>query len=87
VIALYSLERLGLTALLAFALSYLMPLLVALAFAVVLQMPLAFVLFRGTRDRLSAALAVANDRRRSDRDQLRAALAGDSDADPEPPTR
>ena len=76
-IALYSLERLGLTALLAFALSYFMPLLVALAFAVVLQMPLAFVLFRGTRDRLSAALAVANDRRRSDRDQLRAALAGE----------
>ena len=86
-IALYSLERLGLTALLAFALAYFMPLLVALAFAVVLQMPLAFVLFRGTRDRLSAALAVANDRRRSDRDQLRAALAGDSDADQEPPTR
>jgi hypothetical protein len=79
VIALYTLERLGLTAVLAFVLSYFMPVLVALAFAVVLQMPLAFVLFRRTRDRMSAALAVTNARRRSDRDQLRAALAGEDD--------
>ena len=79
VIALYTLERLGLTVVLAFILSYFMPVLVALAFAVVLQMPLAFVLFRRTRDRVSAALAVTNARRRSDRDQLRAALAGEDD--------
>ncbi len=78
-IALYTLERLGLTVVLAFVLSYFMPVLVALAFAVVLQMPLAFVLFRRTRDRMSAALAVTNARRRSDRDQLRAALAGEDD--------
>ena len=79
VIALYTIERLGLTAVLAFILSYFMPVLVALAFAVVLQMPLSFVLFRGTREGLSAALAVTNARRRSDRDQLRAALAGEDD--------
>jgi hypothetical protein len=77
VIALYTLERLGLTAALAFGLSYLMPLLVALAFAIVLQMPLAFVLFRGTRQRLSDALAVTNARRRAERERLRAALAGE----------
>lgn len=79
-ITLYTVERLGLTAVLAFALSFFMPVLVALAFALVLQMPLAFVLFRGSRDRLSAALAVSNARRRSDRDRLRAVLAGEDDA-------
>lgn len=81
VIALYTALRLGLTAVLAALLAIFMPLLVALAFALVLQMPLAFVLFRGTRQRLSEALAVANAQRRAERERLQAALAGDADGE------
>jgi hypothetical protein len=79
IIAWYTAERLGLTAVLAALLALFMPLLVALAFAIVLQMPLAFVLFRRTRERLGAALAVTNAQRRSERDRLRAALAGEAE--------
>lgn len=77
-IALYTVLRLGLMAVLTVALMFVMPLIVALAFAVVLQLPLALLLFRGPRHRLTAALARARSRRSAERDRLRAALLGDA---------
>jgi hypothetical protein len=76
-IALYTALRLGLLAVLTVALMFVMPLIVALAFAVVLQLPLALLLFSGPRHRLTAAMARARSHRSAERDRLRAALLGD----------
>lgn len=75
-IALYTALRIGLIAVLTVGLMFVMPLIVALAFAVVLQLPLALLLFRGPRHQLTAALAQAKSHRTAEHDRLRAALMG-----------
>lgn len=80
-IAVYSLIRIGLivalTVILEFAgKAFGMPLIVAFAFAVVLQLPIAVLLFSRQRHDLTAALARAKSRRTAVRDQLRTELTG-----------
>lgn len=82
-IALFTLLRLLLFAVLIFGLMWLMPLIVAAAFAVVLQLPLALILFRPQRARLTAALAAAKERRHAEHDRLRQALLGGDETDEE----
>ncbi|MGV0740863.1 DUF4229 domain-containing protein [Mycolicibacterium sp. XJ870] len=57
------------------------PVVVALLFAFVIALPLGIWLFRPLRERATASIAVFDERRRTDREQLRARLRGD-----EPPT-
>ena len=80
----YTVLRLGLIAILTAGLALFMPLIVALLFAIIVQLPLAYVLFPGPRKRVNAAMAAASTHRRAERERLRAALAGDAPA-PEPP--
>jgi hypothetical protein len=77
-IAVYTAIRVGLIAVLTVALMWVMPLIVALAFAVVLQLPVALLLFTGARRELTAALAQAKSVRTAERDRLRAALTGEA---------
>ncbi len=74
---LYTLARVGLIAVLAVGLSFVMVPLVALAFAVVLQLPLAWFLFAPLRRRVNEAGASARSKSRAEREQLRRELAGD----------
>ena len=85
-VAVYTLIRVGLivvlTALLELAgKPFGMPLILALAFAIVLQLPLAVLLFRRQRTDLTAALARAKSRRTSERDRLRSELTGQEPQD------
>ncbi|WP_395729366.1 DUF4229 domain-containing protein [Nakamurella sp.] len=80
----YTVLRLGLIAILTAVLVLFMPLIVALLFAIIVQLPLAYVLFSGPRQRVNAAMAAASAHRRTERERLRAALAGDAPA-PEHP--
>lgn len=73
----YSLLRLGLIAILTAVLSFFMPLIVALLFAIIVQLPLAYVLFAGPRKRVNSAMAGASAQRRAERDRLKAALSGE----------
>lgn len=73
----YSGLRVLLIAVLAVLLSFLVIPLVALAFAVVLQLPLAWFFFAGQRRKVNAALAHASRSRRADRERLRQALSGE----------
>jgi antibiotic biosynthesis monooxygenase (ABM) superfamily enzyme len=57
------------------------PLVVALLFAMVVALPLGIWLFAPLRRRAAAGIAVLDERRRKDRDQLQARLRGE-----EPPT-
>jgi hypothetical protein len=57
------------------------PLVIALLFALVIALPLGIWLFAPLRRRATASIAVIDERRRRDRDQLQARLRGD-----EPPT-
>jgi hypothetical protein len=54
-----------------------LPLMVALLFAIVLGMPLGIWLFAPLRRRATASVAAVDERRRTERDQLRARLQGD----------
>ena len=54
------------------------PLVVAMLFALIIAMPLGIWLFAPLRRRATAALAVSSDRRRRERDQLRARLRGET---------
>jgi len=72
----YSLLRVGLLVVLAAGLSFLMPLILALLFAVVLALPLSWVVFAGVRHRVNTAIAVKTAHRRAERERLRAALNG-----------
>lgn len=58
------------------------PLVVALLFALVIALPLGIWLFRPLRERATASIAVFDERRRKDREQLQARLRGD-----EPPAQ
>lgn len=53
-----------------------MPLIVAFAFAVVLQLPIAVLLFSRPRNDLTAALARSKSRRTAVRDRLHSELTG-----------
>lgn len=77
-IALYTLARLGLLAVIAVLLLLAgVPLVIALLVALIVALPLSMVLFRGLRGRLDAALAAAGERRAREREALRAKLRGD----------
>lgn len=54
------------------------PLVVAVLFALVIAMPLGIWLFSPLRRRATAGLEVAAERRRRDREQLRARLRGEA---------
>jgi hypothetical protein len=53
------------------------PVVVAVLFALVIAMPLGIWLFGPLRRRATAGLAIAGDRRRREREQLRARLRGE----------
>ena len=55
------------------------PLVVAVLFALIIAMPLGIWLFGPLRRRATASLAVAGERRRRERRQLRARLHGEAD--------
>lgn len=76
----YTALRLGLIAVLAAVLQLFMPLIVALAFAVVIQLPMSLLLFGGPRRRVTAELAAASAHREAERSRLRAALRGETES-------
>ena len=57
------------------------PIVVAVLFALIIAMPLGIWLFSPLRRRASAALAVSGERRRREREQLRARLRGEAPPD------
>ena len=57
------------------------PIVVAALFALIIAMPLGIWLFGPLRRRATAALAIAGERRRAEREQLQARLRGESVAD------
>lgn len=57
------------------------PVVVALLFAMVIALPLGIWMFAPLRHRATASIALLDERRRKDREQLQARLRGD-----EPPT-
>jgi hypothetical protein len=58
------------------------PIVVAVLFALIIAMPLGIWLFGPLRRRATAALAIAGERRRRERQQLQARLRGETVADP-----
>lgn len=75
---LYTALRLGLIVALTAVLQLFMPLIVALAFAVVIQLPLSLLLFGGPRRKVTAELAAVSANREAERSRLRAALRGET---------
>lgn len=59
------------------------PIVVALLFALVIALPLGIWLFRPLRERATASIAVFDERRRKDREQLQARLRGDEPPAPQ----
>jgi uncharacterized protein DUF4229 len=81
-IALYALARLALLAAIAAVLVLAgVPVLVAVLVGLIVALPLSMVLFRGLRARLDAAIAVAQQRRSTEREALRARLRGEAPAE------
>jgi hypothetical protein len=77
-IALYTVARIGLVAVLGALLALAgVPVLLALLLALVVALPLSLVVFRGLRARLDLALAESGRRRGAQREALRARLRGD----------
>ncbi|MEU0496622.1 DUF4229 domain-containing protein [Mycobacterium sp. NPDC006124] len=58
------------------------PIVIPMLFAIVLALPLGIWLFAPLRNRATASIAVFDERRRRDKEQLRSRLRGD-----EPPQR
>ena len=54
------------------------PLVIAMLFAIVIALPLGIWLFKPLRLRATASIAAVDERRRSDREQLRARLKGEN---------
>lgn len=86
----YVLLRLLLTAVIAAALLGIsalvtldMPVLVAIMLAIVLQLPLAWILLPKQRDRAASAIAASAGRRRRVHEDLRSALAGNTQVSPD----
>jgi hypothetical protein len=77
VLIVYTLLRIGLVAVLTAILTFFMPFIVALLFAVIVQLPLAWMLFAGQRRKLNQAIAARTADRRAERDRLRQALSGE----------
>ncbi len=63
------------------------PVVVAALFALIIAMPLGIWLFSPLRRRATAALAVAGQRRRAEREQLQARLRGEAVPEDEPDER
>ena len=61
------------------------PLVVALLFALVIALPLGIWIFTPLRRRATASIAVFDERRRKDREQLQARLRGEESASDEGP--
>ncbi|BBY22904.1 hypothetical protein MSTO_31090 [Mycobacterium stomatepiae] len=59
------------------------PVVVAALFALIIAMPLGIWVFAPLRRRATAALAVSGERRRAERDQLRARLRGEASDEPD----
>lgn len=78
----YTLLRVALVALLTGVLMFFMPLIVALLFAIIVQLPLSWLMFAGPRRRLNDAMAQSSANRRAERAKLQSALTG---AEPPPP--
>jgi FtsH-binding integral membrane protein len=83
-VAAYLIARLLLAAVLAVAIYFLgrvlspdFPVTVAVLFAIVLAFPLGIWIFAALRHRATASIAAFDERRRVERDQLRARLRGD----------
>jgi hypothetical protein len=84
-VAVYLVARLLLAAVLTAAIFFLahligiaeFPLVVAVLFGIVLALPLGIWVFAPLRRRATASIAEFDERRRTDRDQLRARLRGD----------
>jgi hypothetical protein len=77
----YTLGRIGLfLAVLGALLPVPMNLFLKLMVALLFSAALAFLLLRGWRDEMAADLAAAAQRRKAEKERLRAALAGDDDA-------
>ena len=57
------------------------PLVIALLFAIVIALPLGIWVFAPLRRRATASIATFDERRRKDREQLRARLRGENPAD------
>ncbi|GAA4557396.1 DUF4229 domain-containing protein [Pseudonocardia xishanensis] len=80
-IALYTVARLALVALIAALLALAgVPVLLAVLIGLIVALPLSMVLFRGLRARLDRALAVTGERRGAQREALRAGLRGEAPA-------
>ena len=79
-LAVYSVLRLALVVALTAGLMIFMPLIVALLFAVIIQLPLSWLLFAGPRRRVNEAMARSSAERRTERDRLQAALSGEEPA-------
>jgi hypothetical protein len=60
------------------------PVVVAALFALIIAMPLGIWVFAPLRRRATASLAVAGERRRTEREQLQARLRGEAASDDEP---
>jgi hypothetical protein len=84
-LAVYTVLRLGLVIVLTAVLAFFMPLIVALLFAIIVQLPLAWLLFTKPRIRVNDAIAVSTARRRAERERLQSALSGESPALEDPP--
>ncbi|HEY7814099.1 MAG TPA: DUF4229 domain-containing protein [Nakamurella sp.] len=76
----YTVLRVGLIAVITMLLMLFMPFIVALLFAIIVQLPLSWLLFAGPRRRVNEAMAVSSAHRRAERERLRAALAGENPA-------
>jgi hypothetical protein len=76
-LAVYTLLRLALVAVLTAVLVIFMPLIVALLFAIIIQLPLSWLLFAGSRRRVNEAMARSTAHRRGERHRLQAALSGE----------
>jgi Protein of unknown function (DUF4229) len=85
-LAVYTVLRLALVIVLTAALAFFMPLIVALLFAIIVQLPLAWLLFTKPRSRVNDAIAVSTARRREERARLQSALSGEAPAIEDPPT-
>lgn len=81
-LALYTLARLALVAVVAVVLTLFdVPLLVAVAIAIVVGFPLGILLFRGLNQRVTAGLAERGADRDAARERLRAELRGEFEED------
>jgi hypothetical protein len=74
---LYTVLRLALVVVLTAVLMLFMPLIVAALFAIIVQLPLSWLLFARPRRRLNDAMAQSSAKRRFERAKLQSALSGD----------